>query len=117
MRGEHYEQSKQLLIYKIPDDTIDNGSDSKLQSVPCPVRLAGFFFVSHDRSEWEEAVLEQALYYGEGAYWGEDSPETQVMALVVLDEFPTEVRNLLLPRNARQLTAMADNQQDSRRQR
>lgn len=64
----------------------------RVQTVPCPVHLAGFFFYSYDRYNWNKAVSEQGLYYGHGASWNDDDSSTQVMALLVLDHFPTEVR-------------------------
>ena len=47
--------------------------------------------MGYDRSCWDKAVQQQAFYYGEGAYWSDDDASDQVMALFVLDKFPTEV--------------------------
>lgn len=90
LQNEQFERDKQLLIYKIIDDTDGADSEIKLQSVPCPVHLASYFFLSYDRCHWDRAVKDQALYYGEGARWDDDSPGSQVMALIVLDEVQYE---------------------------
>ena len=91
LQREKYEQSKQLLIYHIPENVGDDASKSKLQSVPCPTHLAGVFFYSFDQYDWDRAVREQALYYGEGATWHDDDNSSQLMALILLDDFPTAV--------------------------
>jgi hypothetical protein len=49
LRNEQFEQSKQLLIYKILDVEGGNDDEIKLQSVPCPAYLVGYFFTSFDR--------------------------------------------------------------------
>lgn len=90
LQKDRYERDKHLLIYKILDVTDCEDNEIRLQSVPCPAHLAGFFFQSYDRYRWDSAVEEQALYYGEGARWDDDSPGSQVMALVVLDDVSTE---------------------------
>jgi hypothetical protein len=87
LQKEQYEEKKQLSIYRIPDE----GSEDKLQSIPCPINLAGYCFHTHDPYSWNKAVEEQALYYGEGASWSDDDEGSQLMALVVLDDIPTEV--------------------------
>lgn len=94
LRKEQFVQSKQLLIYKIVDIEDDSGGGIELQSVPCPVYLTGYFFMSYDRypSIWEQAVREQGLYFGAGAHWPDDCGEGfDLVALLVLDEFPMEV--------------------------
>lgn len=91
LQKKQYEQSRQLLIYHALEKANDGASKSELQSVPCPVHLVGVFFSSYDRYYWDQAVAEQALYYGEGAKWSDDDTRNQLMALVVLDNFPTAV--------------------------
>jgi hypothetical protein len=93
LQKHRYEDKKQVLIYTIPADAAGSQSGGKLESVPCPAHLVSLFFVSYMRDHWYRAVRDQAVYYREGASWSEDSPETQVMALVVLDDLPTEVRH------------------------
>lgn len=88
---KRYEQDQRLLIYKTPEGPSSSEGESRLQCVPCPAHYAGLFFASYDRSDWHTAVDDQALYYGEGAAWEDDDPYTQVMALFVLDDLPTEV--------------------------
>jgi hypothetical protein len=104
LQKEQYEQDQQLFIYKIPvgDDK------TRLQKVCCPVHLAGNFFIGYDRSYWEQAVEEQALYFGDGAYWSDDDADNQVMALVVLDEFPISVHIMTLALPTNQLTIITD---------
>jgi hypothetical protein len=68
LQKEQYEEKKQLSIYRIPDE----GSEDKLQSVPCSINPAGYCFYTHDPYSWNKAVEEQALYYGEGASWSDD---------------------------------------------
>lgn len=92
LRKEQYEQSKQLTIYRITESESGDTTKVKLQSVPCPVHLAGYFYSSFSWESWNKAVDEQALYYGEGAFWSDDDNGTQLMALVVLDDFSPEVR-------------------------
>lgn len=92
LREEQYEEHKQLLIYKILDVPANGSGERTLQTVPCPVHLAGFFFRAYDRHYWDQAVEEQALYFNEGAYWSDDDGDNQVSALIVLDHFPTEVK-------------------------
>jgi hypothetical protein len=92
LQKEQYEQNKQLSIYKILDGSEDE-SERKLQVVPCPAHYAGLFFVSYDRYYWDEAVEAKALYFNEGFPWDEDDGGNQVMALIALDEIPTDVRN------------------------
>lgn len=116
LQKENYEHRKQLMIYKIIDGADDGSSQHSLQTVPCPVNLAGFFFAAYDRYYWDRAVHDQALYFGEGFYWNDDNGDNQVMALIVLDEFPTEVCMLCLTYRAFDLTAEPDNQQDPSRQ-
>lgn len=99
LQKEQYEQSKQLLIYHIPEKAGDDAGKSKLQSVPCPIHLAGVFFYDFDRHDWNRAVREQALYYGEGATWSDDDESNQLMALIVLDDIPTSVCKTLLACN------------------
>ena len=96
LRKELYEQDKRLLIYKIPEDSSDSEGESTLQSVPCPVHLAGLFFISFYRSDWKYAFRDQAFYYGEGASWSDYGPCDQVMALIVLDDMPKDVRHPIL---------------------
>jgi hypothetical protein len=115
LQKEQYERSKQVLIYKIPDDCEDTSLGRSLQAVPCPVHLAGFFFVAFDRSDWDTAVEQQALYYGDGADWEDDDPYTQVMALFVLDDFPTEVRHSFVHVRV-QLILSPDHEPSTRRQ-
>jgi hypothetical protein len=93
LQKEQYEQHKTLLIYKILDAPVDDSGERMLQKVPCPVHLAGFFFRSYDRYYWDQAVEEQALYFNEGAYWSDDDSFNQLMALIVLDDIPVEVRS------------------------
>ena len=81
LHKEQYEQSKKVLIYHITGEASDDTGKSELQSVPCPVHLAGVFFYSFDRYDWDRAVREQALYYGEGATWHDDDNSSQLMAL------------------------------------
>jgi hypothetical protein len=115
LQKEQYENSKQVLIYKILDDSGDGGIERSLQTVPCPATLAGFFFFRFDRYYWDRAVEEQALWFNEGAYWSDDDGDNQVYALVVLDHFPTEVCSSL-DIITFQLTVIVDHQQDSPRQ-
>jgi len=116
LQKELYERNKQLLIYKILDVPVDGRGELTLQAVPCPVHLAGFFFRAYDRYDWDQAVEEQALYFNEGAYWDDDDASTQVMALIVLDEFPTKVRSLYDRFHfAFRLTTMVGHQQNSQR--
>lgn len=89
LEKKRYEQDKKVLIYKILETP---AVESTLQSVPCPVHLAGHFFISFLRDHWKYAVRDQAFYYDDGARWGNYSPCDQVMALFVLDEIPTSVR-------------------------
>lgn len=91
LQKQRYEQDKQLLIYKIIDTADSSSTTRELQAVPCPAHLAGFFFVAYERYRWDQAFQDQALYFGEGGRWSDDDAENQLMALVVLDEFPVEV--------------------------
>lgn len=95
LQKERFEQSKQLLIYKILDVENDGGAELKLQSVPCPVHLVGHFFLSWDRYFWNKAVQSQGLFYGHGYHWNDDDVMKDMWALVVLDDFPIEVRILI----------------------
>ncbi|KAM0709727.1 hypothetical protein Q7P35_003767 [Cladosporium inversicolor] len=81
---------------KILDVPANGSGERTLQTVPCPVHLAGFFFRAYDRHYWDQAVEEQALYFNEGAYWSDDDGDNQVFALIVLDHFPTEVIDKIL---------------------
>lgn len=58
LRKELYEQNKQVLIYHIAEKMRENADGSELQSVPCPVHLAGVFFYGFDRHNWKRAVRE-----------------------------------------------------------
>jgi hypothetical protein len=55
LRKEQFEQSKQLTVYKILDVEGATEDEIKLQSVPCPAHLVGYFFTSFDRypMSWE----------------------------------------------------------------
>ena len=90
LQKERYEQSKQLLIYRILAVQGEDGPKLELTSVPCPGHLVSFFFFSWDKYFWDRAVEYQGLYYGHGYHWNED--ENDLMALFVLDEFPIKVR-------------------------
>ena len=90
LEKKRYEQDKKLLIYKILETPTN---ENTLQSVPCPVHLAGHFFISFYRSDWKYAVRDQAFYYGDGRLWDNYDPCDQVMALFVLDEMPKHVRD------------------------
>ena len=103
LQKEQYEQSKQLLIYHIPEKASDNADKIELQSIPCPVHLASVFFYGFDRYDWNRAVKQQALYYGEGATWSDDDESNQLMALIVLDDVPTEVCKTPLARNHKRM--------------
>lgn len=93
LEKKRYEQDKKLLVYKIPETWADGEDVNTLQSVPCPVHLAGHFFISFHRGHWKYAVRDQAFHYDDGALWGDHSPCDQVMALFVLDEMPKAVRD------------------------
>jgi hypothetical protein len=86
-----------------------------LQSVPCPINLAGYFFYTYDPSEWNKAVEEQALYYGQCASWSDDDEGSQLMALAVLDDIPTEVVYGTPPLNTSPLTLALDHRPNPRR--
>ena len=96
LRKELFEQSKQVLIYKILDVEGDNDGKIELQSVPWPAHLVGYFFTSRSRilPYWDQAFKDQAMFYGAGADWPDDcGMDIDLIALIVLDEFPIEVRN------------------------
>ena len=116
LQKQQYEEHKQLLIYKIPEAQVGGSGEHTLQSVPCPVELAGFFFRSYDRYYWDQAVKDQALYFNEGAYWSDDDDYTQLMALIVLDDLPIEVssRSMAL-QLCSELTVTTDHKQNSQR--
>jgi hypothetical protein len=100
LRKEQFEQNKQLLIYKILDTEEGSGGEIKLQSVPCPAHLAGFFYTSRDRypMSWDKAVERQELFWGVGPHWEDDCGESiDLFALILLDDFPIEVRIHHLP--------------------
>lgn len=96
LQKDLYEQSKQLLIYKILDAEDDDSAKLTVQSVPCPAHLVGYFFMSYDRYFWDKAVKYQGLFYGHGYHWDED--DSDLTALIVLDEFPIEVRTTTFAR-------------------
>jgi len=109
---EQFEHNKQLLIYKILRVEGGNDDEVKLQSVPVPIHLASCFFTERDRypQNWDRAIKQQWYFYGTGADWDDDCGEgIDVMALIVLDEFPIEVRVQttsfapLLARNSREI--------------
>jgi hypothetical protein len=107
------------LIYYIPETANDSEAKSQLQSVPCPVHLAGVFFYNFDPSDCKRAVKEQALYYNEGATWSNDDESNQLMALVVLGDIPTVVCKIFVPcghLTVQPLTANIDHWQDTRKQ-
>jgi hypothetical protein len=99
LQKERFEQSKQILIYKILDVAGAGDGSFKLQSVPCPVHLAGYFLCSYDRYFWKQAVEHQGLYYSHGYLWGDDDIMRDLWALVVVDDFPIQVRVLSLATN------------------
>ena len=74
LEKKRYEQDKKLLIYKILETPTDHQSETTLQSVPCPIHLAGHFFISFYRSHWEYAVRDQSFYYGDGKPWNNYNP-------------------------------------------
>lgn len=96
MEKKRYEQDKKLMIYKNVGHSTENQGEIKLQSVPCPVNMAGHFFISFPRDDWKYAVRDQALYYNEGARWANYSPTDQVMALFVFDDMLKAVCNFAL---------------------
>ena len=96
LEKKRYEQDKKLLIYKNIELSTESQGEIKLQSVPCPIDMAGHFFISFHRDRWKYAVRDQALYYGDGAHWNNHSPRDQVMALFVLDIMPKDVRDFAL---------------------
>jgi hypothetical protein len=92
LRKKEYERNEDVLINKILDCDGDE-NEPKLQMVPCPAHMAGFFFEGYDAADfWYGTVEAQALFYGQGFPWDDDCLEDQVMALGVLDELPKEVR-------------------------
>lgn len=91
LEKQRYEQDKKLLIYKNMEPSTEIQGEIKLQSVPCPVDMAGHFFISFHRDHWKYAVRDQAFYYGDGRRWNNYNPSDQVMALFVLDEMPKAV--------------------------
>lgn len=119
---ERFEQSKELLIYSILGVKGGKGDEIQLTSVPCPAYLAAEFFVIFDRYPmlWDSAVKEQGLWCGAGAEWPDDGDvTTDLMALILLDEFPVEVRLTLfsVPQAVPQkLTMPTDHQQSLARQ-
>lgn len=96
LEKKRYDQDKKVLIYRIPETWAESQSESTLQSVPCPVHLAGHFFISFYRSDWKTAVKDQAFYYGDGRRWSDYNPCDQVIALFLLDDMPEAVRSSLL---------------------
>jgi hypothetical protein len=96
LRKEQFEQSKQLSVYRILEVEGATGDEIKLQSVPCPTHLAGYFFTSFvDRYpvSWGQAVKDQRLFFGVGAHWEDDCGQSiDLVALILLDDFPIEVR-------------------------
>lgn len=91
LEKQRYEQDKKLLIYKNMEPSTEIQGEIKLQSVPCPVDMAGHFFISFHRDHWKYAVRDQAFYYGDGRRWNNYNPSDQVMALFVLDGMPEAV--------------------------
>jgi hypothetical protein len=95
LKKERFEQSKELLIYKILGAEDGKDDEVKLTSVPCPAYLVGFFFMRWDRYPmlWDDAVKEQGLWCGAGADWPDDCDlSIDLTAMILLDDFSIEVR-------------------------
>jgi hypothetical protein len=111
LQKERFEQSKQILIYKIRE--VGKADDRKLMlhSATCPAHLAGHFLCKYDRYHyfWNQAVEHQGLYYGHGYPWDDDDIMKDLWTLVVVDDFPIEVCVLFLPHNENHESQKANN--------
>jgi hypothetical protein len=93
LEKNQFEQSKELSVYKILDVEGATDGEIKLQSVPCPAYLVGYFFTSFERyGSWDQAVEAQGLFFGTGPHWKDDCGyDIDLFSLILLDDFPIEV--------------------------